>query len=227
MKIFLSSLLFVSFFFIGAFFAFGETDKIAKLDISSNKLPIKKESDQWLRISVPFKFLIHPKIAALQGSRPSSLNQAFNPDFIDNVKVKLWICFANKFKQNLLGSGNNLKDADFYQYYSSEIEYLTLEFDRSTKNATFLFPTAIAERDGFLQSSIKPVGYVIEILHAESKLKLSNSAYFNFRGVTENILETFTSEAISKSSENEGVLIPAHKINPNYLIGMGPVNVGK
>ena len=227
MKIILSSFFFVSFFFFGAFFAFGEIDKIAKLDISSNKLPIKKESDQWIRITVPFKFLSHPKIADLQGSRPSTLNQAFNPDFIDNVKVKLWICFANKFKQNLLGSGNNLKDADFYQYYSSEIEYLTLEFDRSTKNATFLFPTAIAERDGFLQSSIKPVGYVIEILHEESKLELSNAAYFNYRGVTENILETFISEAISKSSENEGVLVPAHKINPSYLIGMGPVNVGK
>jgi len=56
MKIFLSTLLFTSYCWMGPLFVFGENDKIAKLDISSNKIPIKKESDQWLRVSVPFKF---------------------------------------------------------------------------------------------------------------------------------------------------------------------------
>jgi len=225
MKIFLSTLLFTSYCWMGPLFVFGEYDKIAKLDISSNKIPIKKESDQWLRVSVPFKFQNHPKILALKGSRPNSLSQAFNPKFINNVKVRLWICFANKFKQSLLGSGNNFKDSDFYQYYSSEIEFLTLDFDRSTKIANFLFPSAIAERDGFLQSSIKPVGFVVEILHDDTILELSNSVYFNYRGATEEILEKFKSEALSKSADNEGILIPAHTIDQSYLIGMGPVNM--
>ena len=47
-------------------------DEYAKLDITNNKIPIKKYGDAWLRISVPFKFVKHPKLQALQGKRPST-----------------------------------------------------------------------------------------------------------------------------------------------------------
>ncbi|MDG1138607.1 MAG: hypothetical protein P8N49_03720 [Opitutales bacterium] len=223
MKIILFSLLSFAFFSIGSLFVLGEEDKFAKLDITNGNLSIKKQSDQWLRITVPFKLVSHPRIEALEGRRPLTLSQAFNPKFIDDIKVKLWICFANKFKQNLLRSTSNLKDSDFYQYYDAEIEYLTLDFDRSTKNAIFLFPTTIAERDGFLGANVKPVGYVVEISHADSNFKLSNAVYFNYRGATEEILESFKSQALSESPENKGVLVPAHKIDASYLVGMGPV----
>lgn len=221
MKIPFLFLLSISYFLFGYLSATGEEDKFVKLDIVSNKLSIKKEGDRWLRISVPFKFINHPKIEALNGRRPNTVSQAFNPKFINDIKVKLWICFANIFKQNLLSSGNNLKDSDFYQYYSAEVEYLTLEFDRSTKNAIFLFPAAIAERDGFLEAYVKPVGYIVEISHAGEAFQISNSIHFNFRGANDQILETFKAQAISKSSENEGILLPAHKVNESYLSGMG------
>lgn len=226
MKIILFYLFSFSIFSFGTLFLFGEEDEFAKLDITSDKLPVKKESDQWLRITVPFKLVNHPRLEALQGSRPSTLSQAFNPKFIDDVKVKLWICFANKFKQNLLGSRGSFKDSDFYQYYDAEIEYQTLDFDRTTKNAVFLFPTMVAERDGFLGAKVKPIGYVIEISHADSNFELSNAVYFDYRGATKEILESFKSQAVSKSSENKGVLIPAHTIDASYLAGMGPVKVG-
>ena len=223
MKIPFLFLLSISCLSFGYLSATVEEDKFVKLDIVSNKLSIKKESDRWLRISVPFKFINHPKIEALNGRRPSTVSQAFNPKYINDVKVKLWLCFTNKFKQNLLSSNNNLKDSDFYQYYSAEVEYLTLEFDRSTKNATFLFPASIAERDGFLETYVKPVGYIVEISHAGKAFQISNSIYFNYRGVTDQILDTFKAQAISKSSENEGILLPAHKVNESYLSGMGTV----
>ena len=200
----------------------GEEDEFVELDITSNKIPIQKESDQWLRISVPFKLKKHPRIEALNGRRPSSLSEAFNPKFINNIKVKIWICFPNKFKQDLLSSAN-IGATEFYQYYSAEVEYLTLEFDRSTKNATFLFPTPIAERDGFLEAYVKPVGYVIEISHKGTNFEMSDAVYFDYRGVTPQVLESFKSRAMSGSSENEGILFPAYKVNMNYLDGMGPV----
>ncbi len=215
--------LLASLLFLGVFRSFGEEDEFAKLDITSNKLPIQKESDLWLRINVPFKLLKHPRLEALNGRRPATIEQAFNPKYLDDVKVKLWICFANKFKQNLLSSENKFSDADFYQYYSAEVEYRTLEFDRSTKNAVFLFPAAIAERDGFLEAYVKPVGYVIAISHQGTELSLSNSVFFNYRQVTPQILESFKAQSLSKSKENQGVLIPAHEVSMEYLNGMGPV----
>ncbi len=202
---------------------FGEKDEFLKLDITS-KLPIKKLNDSWILISVPFKFkTTHPRVKALNGSRPTTITQAFNPKFINDIKVKLWICFLNKYNQNLLGSNASLKETDFYQYYSAEVEYRTLEFETSTKNANFLFPTPIAERDGFLESTIKPVGYVIEISHNGTNFDISDSVYFNYRGATPQVLESFRTQAVSKSSENKGVLLPAHEISMNYLDGMGPV----
>lgn len=214
---------FLTLFGLGITTIFAEEDEFVMLDITSHKLPIQKENDTWLHVSVPFKFLKHPRLEALDGRRPETLEQAFNPKFIDDIKVKLWICFANKFKQNLLSSRGNFKETDFYQYYSAEIEYSTLEFDRSTKSASFLFPAAIAERDGFLEAYVKPVGYVIEISHKGRNFKLSKSIYFNYRGATEQILESFKAQVLSKSAENKGVLVPAHEVNMSYLDGMGPI----
>ena len=49
----------------------GEEDEFVELDITSNKIPIQKESDQWLRISVPFKLKKHPRMKHLmEGDHP-------------------------------------------------------------------------------------------------------------------------------------------------------------
>lgn len=204
-------------------YSYAIEDEFAKLDIVSNKLPIQKDGDFWLKISVPFKLLKHPRLESLNGRRPSTLEEAFNPKFINGVKVKLWICFENKYKKDLLGSSASLKDADFYQYYSAEVEYQTLEFDRTTKMASFLFPSAIAERDGFMEAYVKPVGYVIEMSYNEVDFALSDAVYFNYRGVTQQVLESFKSQAKSQSSKNRGVLLPAHEVSMNYLQEMGPI----
>ena len=129
----------------------------------------------------------------------------------------------NNYKKNLLRSAGDFKETDFYQYYYSEVEYQTLEFDTSTKEAQFLFPAAIAERDGFMEAYVKPVGYVIEISHDGTSYELSDSVYFNFRGVTPQVLESFRTQAVSKSSANKGVLLPAHKVSMDLLNDMGPV----
>ena len=43
---------------------------------------------------------------------------------------------------------------------------------------------------------------------------------------TKETLERFKTEAQSKSLSNEGILIPAHKLDQNYLRDLGPVYSG-
>ena len=74
-----------------------------------------------------------------------------------------------------------LLPAEFYQYYSAEVEFMTLKFDRNTKYAHFLFPATIAERDGFLTSYINAVGYAVEIIYDGIPLEITNSIFFFFR----------------------------------------------
>ena len=71
-----------------------------------------------------------------------------------------------------------LSDAEFYQYYSSEVEFITLKFDRNKKYAHFLFPAAIAQRDGFLTSYINPVGYAVEIIY-DGAIEISDAIFFD------------------------------------------------
>ena len=50
----------------------------------------------------------------------------------------------NEFQKKILRT-QQLLDAEFYQYYSAEIEFLTIKFDRNTKYAHFLLPETSAK----------------------------------------------------------------------------------
>ena len=118
---------------------------------------------------------------------------------------------------------SNLPEAEFYQYYSSEIEFLTIRADRNKKYVNFLFPAEIAERDGFLGAYVKPVGYVVEFIYDGIPLEISNNIFFG-KYKEENILEKFRQMCQTNSPKNEGILVPAQVINSNqYLQGLGPV----
>ena len=197
-------------------------DQFAKL---GGKITITKESDQWVKASVPFTFVNHPLAEKFKSRKPTSKDEVINLEYINNIKIKLSLCFSNELQKRTLRS-LKLPDAEFYQYYSAEVEYITLKFDRNTKYAHFLFPSAIAERDGFLSSYINAVGYVVEIIYDGIPLEISDSIFFD-KYREERILQKFKQQAQSNASQNEGILIPAHIINSNYLEGSGPAKRGK
>ena len=124
---------------IAILFAFtstkAEEDQIVKM---ANKVTVVKDSDMWLRVTVPFNVLTHPKLLGGSGDRPTSVASAYNPEYLDNLKVKVYLCFSNEFKKKLLRS-QNLTDAQFYQYYSAEVEFATVEIDRRQTHALLHF----------------------------------------------------------------------------------------
>ena len=130
-----------------------QSDQFVKI---ANKVSISAETDSWLKISVPFNIVGHPRLVTLRGDRPSTIEQAFNPEYVEDVKVKLYICFSNEFKKKALRT-SKLIDSQFYQYYSSEIEFKTIKVERTTKYANFMFPSAIAEKDEFGGGYITPL----------------------------------------------------------------------
>jgi hypothetical protein len=209
--IFLSSVL-----FIGHLKA--NPDQFVKL---GGKITITKESDQWIKASVPFVFVTHPLLEKFKSRKPSSKEDLINIEFINNIKVRLSLCFLNEYQKKSLRT-LKLPDTEFYQYYSAEVEYMTIKFDRNTKYAHFLFPATIAERDGFLSTYINTVGYVVEIMYDGIPLEISDSISFD-KYREERILQKFKQQAQSNASKNEGVLLPAHIVSSNYLEGVGPV----
>ena len=68
-----------------------------------------------------------------------------------------------------------------------------------------------------------PVGFDVQALGPNGEsFELSNA--INFLSYDkEEYLEKYRMEATNKSTENEGILIPAHHINPMYLNNLGPV----
>jgi len=92
----------------------------------------------------------------------------------------------------------------------------------SKYSAHFLFPAAIAERDEFGGSYPEILGYAVEFSRKGTILEASEAIKFDsYR--QEEVLEKFKSEAFSKSSQNDGILIPAHKIDQSFLRDLGPV----
>jgi hypothetical protein len=174
---------------------------------------------------VPFSLITHPLLERFRSTKPTSKDEVINIEYINNIKVRLSLCFNNEFQKKFLRT-QQLPDAEFYQYYSAEIEFLTIKFDRNTKYAHFLLPAAIAERDGFLSAYIKPVGYVVEILYDGIPLKLSDSIFFD-KYREERILQKFKQQSQANAPKNEGILIPAHTVSANYLDGVGPVKRSK
>ena len=189
-----------------------QNDQYAKI---TNKVTITSETDSWLKVSVPFNIVTHPRIDNFRGSRPSTIEEAFNPEFVEDVKVRLYICFSNEFKKRVLRS-SKMMDSQFYQYYRADIDFKILKVDRNTKYANFMFPAAVAEKDEFGSSYITPVGYAIEILMEGMPVEISNSIVFD-KYRDEATLLKFKQQAEEKSTGNNGVLVPAHYVFPSYF----------
>lgn len=192
------------------------TDQIIKLD---GKIAASQESEQWLKITVPFLINQHPDLLKLEGRKPESLEEMFNPDFISGIKIRLWISFMNEFNRSALRGDK--KDVRYFEYFSAEIDCLALEIDRKTKRAEFLFPSTIAKMME-LGNYPKLTGYVVEFVRDGEVFEISESVSFlNYD--KEEYLEKYRMEAVNKSSENEGILIPAHQVDSAYLNNLGPV----
>ena len=80
---------------------FAEEDKYVKL---ANKVSISSENDSWIRVSIPFNILNHPGLEQFRTRRPSTVEELFNPEYIDDLKVKIFLCFTNEFKKKTLRS---------------------------------------------------------------------------------------------------------------------------
>jgi len=191
-------------------------DQIIKLD---GKITVSQESDQWFSITVPFLINQHPDLIRLKGKKPESLEEMFNPDFVKGIKIRLWISFVNEFNRSALRGDK--KDVRYFEYFSAEIECLALEIDRKTKKAVFLFPSTIAKMLD-LGNYPKLTGYVVEFVRNGESFEVTDQINFlNYDKVE--FLEKYRTEAVNKSSENEGVLLPGHLISANYLNSLGPV----
>ena len=108
--------LILTFIFLPFAIIYSQVDQYIQLP-NNGKISIAKESDSWIKVSVPFNILANPKIDGLRNSRPSTIEEAFNPDYVDDVKVKLSLCFRNEFKKKALRN-NSILDSQYYQYYS-------------------------------------------------------------------------------------------------------------
>ena len=191
-------------------------DQIIKLD---GKITVSQESDQWFSITVPFLINQHPDLIRLKGKKPESLEEMFNPDFVKGIKIRLWISFVNEFNRSALRGDK--KDVRYFEYFSAEIECLALEIDRKTKKAVFLFPSTIAKMLD-LGNYPKLTGYVVEFVRNGESFEVTDQINFLNYDQKE-FLEKYRTEAVNKSSENEGVLLPGHLISANYLNSLGPV----
>ena len=117
-----------------------ELDQIIKLD---GKISVSSESERWLKITVPFVIVEHPDLKKMEGKRPETIEEMFNPEFLNDLKINIWISFMNEFKRKELRGER--QDVQYFDYYSAEIECLSLEIDRKTKRAEFLIPAMVAK----------------------------------------------------------------------------------
>ena len=193
-----------------------DSDKIVSLD---GKVTIKRESNHWFKISVPFQLISNPDFDALEGRKPRSREELFNPKYLDNLELNLFICFRDEFARKFLRAEKN--DLENLQYYSASLKCMILEVGGNYV-AHFLFPAAIAERDDFGGSYPELIGYVIDFSRKGIQFDVSDSIMFE-KYKSKVTLEKFKTEARSKSLPNEGILIPAYKVDQSYLRDLGPV----
>lgn len=193
-----------------------ELDQIIKLD---GKIKVSSESERWLKITVPFLIVDHPDLEKVQGKRPNTIEEMFNPEFLNDLKINIWVSFMNEFKRKELRGER--QDVQYFDYYSAEIECLCLEVNRKTKKAEFLIPTMVAEMNGW-GNYPEFTGYVVEFSRNGEIFKVCDQIKF-FNYDKDEYLEKFRVEALNKSSINEGILIPGHLISDTYLKDLGPI----
>ena len=149
-------------------------DKFVSLD---GKVTIKRESDLWFKISVPFQLISNPDFDALEGRKPRSREELFNPKYLDSLELNLFICFRNEFARKFLRAEKN--DPENFQYYSASLKCIILEVG-SNYVAHFLFPSAISERDDL--AALTQKWLVSPSIFLERVSNLMFQARFNSKG---------------------------------------------
>ena len=71
--------LLLKFVFVGLH---AQSDQYAKI---ANKVTITSETDSWLKISVPFNIITHPRIEKLKGNRPTTICLLYTSDAADDA----------------------------------------------------------------------------------------------------------------------------------------------
>ena len=115
----------------------------SKTFVKVDEVEITRYSNQWHLISVPFVIPIHP----LEDEKPKSPEEVINHDYIDDITVRISICFTNEYLRKFMNGKKG--DPKFFQYYHSEVKYLTMEVNRNEKKANFLFPKMIADKNEY------------------------------------------------------------------------------
>ena len=186
--------------------------------VKVDEVTIQRYDDNWYLISVPFELPVHPN----EDEKPKSLGEVLNHDFIEDLTIRLTICFQNQFLKKKMGSKLKLSTKDLLVYFQSEVNYHILEINRDEKKTHFLFPKMVAEQGDFISGSPKMSGYVVEIFYKNQNVELEDNILFENYSDKE-ILQNFQEEALSKASENDHILIPGHIIEPKLMHDAGVI----
>jgi hypothetical protein len=210
-------ILLCSFLFVQISSLYGQgSNRKEKAWIEFSRLDLRSDGSQWLVATMQIIPKEHPDEKG-----------ALNEDYIDEVKIDLYLCFKNKAKEKkiYLETRRKAELKNILDYYHASVEMNTIEVTRSAQTLSFLFPLAIAKRDGF-DKETSPYGQVVDIsiggvsiqkaLHENAKNRLSEPIIFEGYK-DQSILQSFKQECISNSASNQGILIPAHLVNPAYL----------
>ena len=196
---------------------FGKIPKPDEL-VSLDAVTLQTSTGKWFTVTVSFTPRKHP-----------DPEKAFNEDFIDDVKLDLYICLRNdsrekKFKRERKREGTDYVVADLYDYYHAGVEIITLKVDNIRKELHFLISNELAERDGF-NRTVKPVGHVVEMTLGGVPIAFKEGIVFE-KYREESVLEKFKEFAQTKSKANDGLLLPAHLVSASYLLNAPAVKIG-
>ena len=193
---------------------FGKIPKPDEL-VSLDAVTLQTGTGKWFTVTVSFTPRKHP-----------DPEKAFNEDFIDDVKLDLYICLRNdsrekKFKRE---RKRDFIEPDLYDYYHAGVEIITLKVDNMRKEVHFLISNELAERDGF-NRTVKPVGHIVEMTLGGVPIAFKEGIIFE-PDRTGKYLDKFKEFCQSKSKANEGLLMPAHLVSASYLSNAPAVRIG-
>jgi hypothetical protein len=209
-----------------------------------------ESGEKWLAVKVGFtpkrQHPIHDKKLATKSSQGGFIEPPLNEDFLDDVKLDIYVCFRNETRKKRWGEQTPRKrltvdyqEPELFDYYHAEVEILTMKLN-ARKELLFLLSKEIAERDGFDRlSANNPVGWIVEmtVLGATETLKFKNPTpgiefkvkskkFSEFKSEDKIAIESFKKYAKEKSKEKEGLLVPAHLVNAAHLTNAPAVRIG-
>ena len=80
----------------------------------------------------------------------------------------------------------------------------------------------IADKNEYGSTVPSITGYVVQMSFNNQDIELENNIVFE-RYRDDEILKKFKDEVLSKGSENENILIPAHLVDSSFSKDVGPV----